>query len=97
MLMPMSTAMAADSEYNVGDATELANALDITDSVYTIHLTASIDYPAGIVITGKTITFNLDGHNLNVTNDTGDGLQVGSGGVVNIEGSGEFSGPGPGI
>ncbi len=91
MLMPIPTALAADDEYDVSNATELSEALTITDSVYTIHLMANVNYPAGIVITGKTITFNLDGHNLNVTNDTSDGLQVGSGGVVNIEGSGEFN------
>ena len=91
MLIPIPTVLAADNVYDVGNETELSDALAITDSAYTIHLTATIDYTAGIVVTGKTITVNLDGHNLNVTNDTDDALEVGSGGVVTIEGSGEFN------
>lgn len=51
----------------------------------TIKLLADIEYTGGIVITGKTVTFDLNGHTLNVTNDGGHGLEVGSGGVVNLD------------
>ncbi|HPU47927.1 MAG TPA: Calx-beta domain-containing protein, partial [Syntrophomonadaceae bacterium] len=51
----------------------------------TIKLLADIEYTGGIVITGKTVTFDLNGHTLKVTNDGGHGLEVGSGGVVNLD------------
>lgn len=61
-----------------------------TGEAKTIRLLKGIDYSGGIVITGKTITFNLNGHTLNITNGTGHALEVGSGGVVNLTGTGSF-------
>jgi len=51
----------------------------------TIKLLKNIDYNGSIVITGKNVTFDLNGHTLTVTNNAGHALEVGSGGVVNLD------------
>ncbi|MEN6472011.1 MAG: X2-like carbohydrate binding domain-containing protein [Clostridiaceae bacterium] len=63
----------------------------IAGSKATITLFADIEHPYGIEVYNKTITFNLNGHTLNMTSDEWDGLYVGMGGVVNIAGDGEFN------
>ena len=89
MVVPQS-AQAAE-EHSVSTPEELTAALGSAASGDTIKLLTDIDYNTGIEITGRTITFDLNGHMLNVINGTGDGLEVGSGGVVNLSGSGEFN------
>lgn len=61
----------------------------------TIRLLKNINYSGNIVIEGKTITIETNGFTLNVTNTTREmsALEVGSGGVVNLDTSdgGEFN------
>ncbi len=90
-MTPAAAFAAGTGIYDVKTQSELSAALGRKDSVYTIRLTADIDYNAGIVVTGKTITFDLNGHTLNVANSAGSGLEVGSGGVVDMKGKGEFN------
>lgn len=75
----------------------LKDALDTVNSApngstATITLFADIEYLYGIEVISKAITFNLNGHTLNVTSNEGDGLYVnGSNSVVDIVGTGEFN------
>ena len=57
----------------------------------TIKLLEDIDYNTGIVITGRTIIFDMNGHTLTVVSSTENGLEVGSGGIVDVTGSGAFN------
>lgn len=54
----------------------LGNNLSRLQSGDTIQLTADINYPNGITISNKTITFDVNGHQLNVVNPNGSGLVV---------------------
>lgn len=74
----------------------LDNAIeDVNDtlpgSTATITLLADIEYDTGIEISGRALTFDLNGHTLDVVNTEGHGLDVGSGGVVNLSGNGGFN------
>ncbi len=55
-----------------------------------IRLLSDINYDGGISITGKQITFDLNGFTLNVVNASGTGLSVFYG-EVNLTGDGEFN------
>ena len=99
--LPTVTVTAADMSgiYTVGaggDFTTLQAALDafnaatITGGV-TFRLTENIDYTGGISVSGKALTFDLNGHTLNVNNAGGSGLNVQSGGGVGYTGSGAFN------
>ncbi len=88
VLMPQ-LALAAD--HGVSTSEELTAALGTAADGDTIRLAADIDYTNGISISGKTITFDLNGYTLNVTNSADDGLYVGSGGIVNLTGNGAFN------
>ena len=57
----------------------------------TIQLLKNVGYNTGISISGKSITFDLNGCTLNVTNASGAGLEVGSGGTVGLTGGGAFN------
>ena len=89
LILAPQSALAAD--HSVSSSTELEAALGSAVDGDTIRLTANIDYYAGIAILSKTITFDLNGYELNVTNNAGDGLKVGGGGVVNLIGTGAFN------
>lgn len=89
LLFMTQPALAAD--YGVGNPGELSAALGGIVNGDTIRLTADIDYTSGISISGMAVTFDLNGHTLNVTNSAGSGLDAGSGGVVNLIGSGAFN------
>lgn len=62
----------------------LDEALVVVAGGQTIRLLENIDYNAGITITGKSITFDLDGHTLNVINPAAGeaGLSVNNGAVT---------------
>lgn len=68
----------------------LDEALAIVQDGETITLLQNINYNSGISVSGKTITFGLNGHKLDVTNTGGPGLEVGSDGKVYTSGSGQF-------
>ena len=84
------TARAADV-HDVSTPEELTTALGSTASGDSIRLLADIDYNTGIMVTGRTIIFDMNGHTLTVVSSTGNGLEVGSGGIVDITGSGVFN------
>ncbi|WP_052082661.1 S-layer homology domain-containing protein [Intestinimonas butyriciproducens] len=85
----------AATVWEVGDATELENALNNFKDVDTIQLTRNIDYNKGIVIDGKTVAFDVGNFRLNISNDTGSaagvGLSVINGGHVNLIGTGQLN------
>jgi uncharacterized repeat protein (TIGR02543 family) len=58
-----------------------------------IRLLKDIEYQGGIFIEGQAITFDLNGHKLDVVNSApgGFGLSVQSGGSVDLSGSGELN------
>ena len=69
-----------------------ADALAEVDTGQTIELLDNINYNGGIVITGKSITFDLNGFTLDVVNASGHALEVGSGGeVLLIDRGGKFN------
>ena len=76
--------------------TNLAGALAAVTDGQTIKLLQNIDYVTGILIENKSVTFNLNGFNLNVVCDNndvtqnGDALEV-NGGEVKLTGAGEFN------
>ncbi len=83
----------AETEFYVSDLTELANALKDSESGDSIRLLQDIDYYFGILITGKRITLDLHGKKLNLTVETGMGLEVGAGGELHVwDGSDEQTG-----
>ena len=74
--------------------TTLTEALAAARDGDTIQLLANIDYSAGIKVENKSITFDVNGFILNVTNANGHGLEVGSGGEVRLvdsSGGGKFN------
>lgn len=94
-------ALAATAACRIGDTEYLFldEALEAVELMgdggsATVTLLKDIDYAGGISITGKTLIFDLNGYTLNVSNATGNGLEVGSGGVVNMvdePGTGAFN------
>jgi len=66
----------------IGSYDDFADALAEVGDGQTIKLLADIDYTSGIVIAGKTITFDVNGNVLSVVNKSGHGLEVGAGGEV---------------
>jgi len=71
--------------------TTLSAALAAHTNGQTIRLLDNIEHNTGIVINGKTITFDLNGKTLNVSSSSGCGLEVSNGGIVNQSGSGNFN------
>jgi hypothetical protein len=69
---------------------DLGTALAAEGSAKTIKLLADIDYNTGIGISGSSLTFDLNGHTLNVTSSTGHALSV-TNGRVDMVGAGEFN------
>ena len=57
----------------------------------TVRLLGDFVYRSGISISGKSITFDLNGCALSVTNISGAGLNVESGGVFSLIGEGAFN------
>lgn len=78
------TVKADTTIYNVTNAEELESALSNAASGDIIRLKAHINYSKGIVVTNKTITFDLSIYKLHVENKSGTALEVGEGGLVNI-------------
>ena len=71
-----------DGKTLVGAYSNFADALAAVQDGQTIRLLSNIEYNTGIVITGKSITIDLNGFTLNVTNSSGHGLEVGAGGEL---------------
>ena len=80
--------------------TVLAGYSDFADSLadvndgQTIQLLESINYDGGVVITGKTVIFDVNGFTLEIWNKSGHGLEVGAGGIsllVDSVGGGELN------
>ncbi|MFA7205677.1 MAG: GLUG motif-containing protein, partial [Saccharofermentanales bacterium] len=78
--------------------TTLDSALSAAISGQTIKLLKSIDYDHSIEIVNKSITFDLNGFNLNILNTTvggtieeNSGLYVKGNAAVSLEGAGEFN------
>jgi hypothetical protein len=71
----------------------LDEALAVVQTGETIKLFQDINYDNGIIINGKDITFDLNGHTLNVNNtqEYGIGLKVIEGGKVYLSGSGALN------
>jgi hypothetical protein len=64
---------------------DLADALTAVHDNQTIKLLKKIDYNGGIFIDGISVTFELDGYDLNVTNASGYGLEVINNGEVLLD------------
>jgi len=93
MILPQP-AQAADAICKIGEAefVDFGTALTAADDGETITLLTNIDYNTGIKIEGITVTFDLDGHTLNVSKYGGYGLEVGIGGkLILIEDGGQFN------
>ena len=95
--------LAADDECEITYSTDISNAplgvysLDeALDKVYaadsgaqiTIKLLTKISYNKGILVTNKVVTLDVNGKILDVTNGSGHGLEVGSGGKMMLIDSG---------
>ena len=72
---------------------DLAAALLAVTDGQTIRLLENIDYSAGIVIKGMTVTFDVNGYVLNVKNAAGHALEVSAGGTMLLDNTkgGEFN------
>jgi hypothetical protein len=90
-LLPAGMTKARAAEISVIDAAELTAALSTAGSGDTIILAANIDYNQGIVIDGKSITFDVGTFALNVVNGSGIGLEVINGGSAAVTGTGTFN------
>ena len=78
----------------VGAYDDFADALSSVENGQTIRLLENIDYNSGMLITGKSITIDVNGKILNITNGSGHGLEVGAGGEVKLtgrDGGGKFN------
>lgn len=73
------------------DYATLDDALAAVKTGESIKLLQDISYNGGLSVSGKLINFELNGYNLNVSNTSGTGLEVGSGGGVSVTGSGQFN------
>ena len=93
LLCAMPVTAGAAETHTVTDAAGLEAALDAAASGDTIRLGASISYGKTIYIDGKTITFALDGHVLDVSVAEGNALAVRNGGMLLLSDplSGEFN------
>lgn len=72
----------------------LGEALTAATDGQTIKLLTDIDYTGSVVITNKSITFDLNGYTLEIQSDTIEGskaLEVGIGGKVSLEGEGALN------
>jgi hypothetical protein len=75
----------------IGYAT-LDAALDTVGTTFkTVKLLQTIDDNDGLLIDNKKITFDLNGHNLSISNPSGIGLIVTNGGRVEYIGDGQFN------
>ncbi|MFA6808311.1 MAG: hypothetical protein WCR27_04895, partial [Eubacteriales bacterium] len=90
MLPATAQAMGDVCQIGTTNYTDWGDALGAVTTGQTIKLLSSIDYNSGISISGKRITFDLNGFTLNVNNSSGTGLNVSSGGV-NLMGQGSFN------
>lgn len=82
-LLPL-TGLAAGTEYQVGDASALNTRINALQSGDILKLTADISLTGNNYSTqfdGKTVTFDLNGHNLGIGNIT-----IGSGGNLSVIG-----------
>lgn len=98
-LLP-STVLAAGAVYPVSNPSQLRDALDSIQDGDTIELTADFEYPYPISINGMAITFQLNGHTLNVTASYGEAALLVEGyGSVSLTGEGALnvSGQGYGV
>jgi hypothetical protein len=80
----------AASELPVSNESELLSAIASAADGDVIRLTDSITCTSTITVQSKSITFNLDGNNLNVITDSDTALDVKSGGVA-LVGTGELN------
>jgi uncharacterized repeat protein (TIGR02543 family) len=76
---------------SVSSAEELEAALGSFGDEDIIRLTADITYNKGIVLSDKSLTFDVGTYTLNVNNNGGTGLEVGAGAEVHLTGSGKFN------
>ena len=65
----------------------LSAALAMVGEKETIQLLDSFTYTTNIVVTGKSITFDVNGHTLNLIVTAGHALEVGAGGEVKLKDS----------
>ncbi len=93
MLLPVTVRAAGEVCEIVGGLQYMTfgEALDASAHGDTIRLLEGIHYDGTVNINGKTITIDLNGHDLNVVNVSGPGLTVYGGGVVNLTGAGSFN------
>ena len=99
--MPIAAKAAGDvcEIVNVDGVTVIAQYADLTSALtavqdnQTIRLLQDINYGQGIVIAGKSVTFDLYGFDLSVEVTSGNALEVGLGGEVLLDdsGGGEFN------
>lgn len=90
-LLP-TTAQAASGVCEIGTTgyATLEAAMGAVTTGQTIKLLSNINYNTGISVSGKRITFDLNGCILNVTNSSGPGLNISSG-SVSLTGSGSLN------
>ena len=74
---------------NAGD--DLQTVINGAASGDTIKLTGNFSVTTGLGINAKNITFDLNGFNLNISNNASDGLSVYGGSVVDYTGTGSFT------
>lgn len=94
VITPLSAPAANIMEIGSTGYATVDGALAAVTTGQTIRLLTNINYSGGITVSGKKITFDLNGHEFNVVNPSGDGLSVKDGGSVGLTGaglSGEFN------
>ncbi|MBU7006034.1 S-layer homology domain-containing protein [Phosphitispora fastidiosa] len=91
--MPAGVFAVEDSVCQIGETTygTFDAALAAVNDGETITLLDNIEHSSQITVTGKGITFDLNGFTLNVTNAAGTAVEVGSGGEVALTGEGDFN------
>lgn len=75
----------------VGNSAQLFAALGSIIDGSIIKLIADFNYSSGILIDGKSITFDLGSYTLNISSITGPGLEVKNGGQLKLVGTGAFN------
>lgn len=83
-------ALADGANWEVSDVTELENALNSFGDGDTIKLMANIDYRKGIVVEGKTVTFDVGSYTLDVVNSTGIGIDI-KNAILTVSGDGKLN------
>lgn len=82
------------------DSTEYSTLLEAFEAVKTgetikllqdISYTKSVDYDGAISINGKKITFDLNGHNLSISNPTYSGIDLSNRAEMNVTGGGTLN------